>query len=78
MRFVGPAVRSICRSLLLTITVFSMHSAVAGPTEQAKRIHDRIAGVPPDATMLANMEAAIDAPTPDPLAAALLAMSGSG
>ena len=36
-------------------------SAQAGPREQAKRIHDRIAGVPPSATVLAQMEAEINA-----------------
>ncbi len=39
-------------------------NAYGGPREQAKRIHDRIAGVPPDATTLANMEAAIVAGNP--------------
>jgi hypothetical protein len=32
----------------------------AGPREQAKRIHDRLAGVPPSETVLADMEAAVD------------------
>ena len=32
--------------------------AVAGPREQAKRIHDRLAGVPPSDAVLAQMEAA--------------------
>lgn len=73
MRFVGPVVRSICQGLLTTLAVFSMHSVSADTTDQAKRLHDRIAGVPPDATMLANMKAELDAPTPDPLAAAMLA-----
>lgn len=34
-------------------------SAQAGPREQAKRMHDRIAGVPPSAAVLDAMEAAI-------------------
>ena len=34
-------------------------SAQAGPREQAKRIHDRIAGVPPSATVLTQMETEI-------------------
>jgi len=33
--------------------------AAAGPREQAKRIHDRLAGVPPSATVLQQMEDAI-------------------
>ncbi|HVW71256.1 MAG TPA: hypothetical protein VHB68_19915 [Steroidobacteraceae bacterium] len=35
--------------------------AFAGSTEQAERIYERIAGVQPDATTLANMKALIDA-----------------
>ena len=34
-------------------------NAVAGPREQAKRIHDRLAGVPPTEAVLASMEADI-------------------
>jgi hypothetical protein len=34
-------------------------SANAGPREQAKRLHDRLAGVPPSATVLQQMEDAI-------------------
>jgi hypothetical protein len=36
-------------------------SAAAGPREQAKRMHDRIAGVPPSAAVLDLMEADIAA-----------------
>jgi hypothetical protein len=34
--------------------------ATAGPREQAKRIHDRLAGVPPSASVLDEMEADVD------------------
>ena len=34
--------------------------ATAGPREQAKRIHDRLAGVPPSASVLDAMEADVD------------------
>lgn len=34
--------------------------AAAGPREQAKRIHDRLAGVPPSASVLDTMEAEVD------------------
>lgn len=44
--------------------------ASAGPREQAKRIHDRLTGVPPTAAVLDLMEAAM----PDGQAAALLAI----
>ena len=47
------------------------NSVLADSTDQAKRLHDRIAGVPPDAATLADMQADIDAG--DPLAAALTA-----
>ena len=47
-------------------------AALAGPREQAKRIHDRLAGVPPTETVLSAMEADITAG--QPLQAALTAM----
>ncbi|MCC7327515.1 MAG: hypothetical protein IT521_12005, partial [Burkholderiales bacterium] len=34
-------------------------TAAAGPREQAKRMHDRLAGVPPTESVLANMAADI-------------------
>jgi hypothetical protein len=46
--------------------------AVAGPREQAKRMHDRIAGVPPAAAVLDAMETEISAGRTE--AAALIAM----
>ena len=45
--------------------------AQAGPREQAKRIHDRLAGVPPSASVLTQMEALIPG---NPQAAAYMAM----
>jgi len=45
--------------------------AQAGPREQAKRIHDRLAGVPPSESVLAQMEALVAS---DPQAAANIAM----
>ena len=45
--------------------------ALAGPREQAKRIHDRLAGVPPSESVLTQMEALIAS---DPQAAAYIAM----
>jgi len=45
---------------LFLLSLLSL-SAVAGPREQAKRIHDRIAGVPPSASVLADMQADIAA-----------------
>ena len=49
-------------------------AAEAGPREQAKRLHDRIAGVPPSGQVLDDMAALI--PT-DPIAAAAMATSNS-
>ena len=46
--------------------------AQAGPREQAKRIHDRLAGVPPSETVLTQMEALIPG---NPQAAADIAMN---
>jgi hypothetical protein len=48
-------------------------SAQAGPREQAKRMHDRLVGVPPTAQVLASMEASITAG--DSIGAAYQAMA---
>ena len=49
--------------------------AEAGPREQAKRIHDRLAGVPPTETVLQSMEADVDpGQNNNPMAAAFTAM----
>jgi hypothetical protein len=48
-------------------------TAAAGPREQAKRMHDRLVGVPPSDAVLASMEASISGG--DPLAAANTAMT---
>jgi hypothetical protein len=60
--------------LFLILTLLSLFSvmASAGPREQAKRIHDRIAGVPPSATTLNQMVTEIETNN-DPLAAAMIA-----
>ena len=44
---------------LVVLAAFASHAS-AGPREQAKRMHDRIAGVPPSATVLDAMAAEID------------------
>ncbi len=56
---------------LVALAAFAA-SASAGPREQAKRMHDRIAGVPPSAAVLDAMEAEITAGRAE--AAALIAM----
>jgi len=50
---------AVLLALLLAVTITL--PAVAGPREQAKRMHDRIAGVPPQAAVLDAMEAEIAA-----------------
>lgn len=60
--------------LLTACLAFGVATGVgAGAREQAKRIHDRLAGVPPTATMLDAMEADISGG--NPVAAANQAMS---
>jgi hypothetical protein len=56
---------------LVVLAAFASHAS-AGPREQAKRMHDRIAGVPPSATVLDAMAAEITAGRADD--AALIAM----
>ncbi|MFI5315292.1 MAG: hypothetical protein ACHQ6T_06310 [Myxococcota bacterium] len=60
--------------LALGLLALSPHSATAGPTErmQAKRIYDRLVGVPPTDAVLNAMEASIVGG--DPVAAAYTAM----
>ncbi|MBW2382458.1 MAG: hypothetical protein JRG92_02430 [Deltaproteobacteria bacterium] len=50
--------------------------ASAGSQERAKRIHDRLVGIPPDAPTLATMVSILDTQTPEegPKAAALFAL----
>jgi hypothetical protein len=54
----------LASAALAVLAVAASGSLVAGPREQAKRIHDRIAGVPPSATVLGQMEADILAGRP--------------
>lgn len=46
--------------LILVLTLGFSAAAAADSTDQAKRIHDRIAGVPPDSATLASMRDDID------------------
>ncbi len=65
-------VRSGAASALLSAGMLLSGAAAADSVDQAKRIHDRIAGVPPDAVTLAQMADEIELNN-DPLAAALIA-----
>jgi len=57
---------------LLSVGLVTMASA--GPREQAKRIHDRLAGVPPTEAVLSLMEDQVSGATGSPMDAALEAM----
>jgi hypothetical protein len=70
-----PCVRAVSVLLAALAMVLTASGASAGPREQAKRIHDRIAGVPPSAATLDAMAADITAGRPQD--AALLAMDAS-
>ena len=65
--------RKTVRSLIAAALALVIAApAVAGPLEQARRIHDRLAGVPPTEAVLAQMEAEIAGGNPQ--AAADIAM----
>lgn len=70
--------RSLKKMLpLLVLGIAAGKGAIAGPLEQAKRIHDRLAGVPPSEETLLIMreQIAVDS---DPVAAAYTAMENDG
>ena len=73
MRFFAHLMKRSPAVLLFALSVglIMPTSAIADSTDQAKRIHDRIAGVPPNSVTLNNMRIEID--DNDPLAAALIA-----
>jgi hypothetical protein len=58
-RQLSNATRCTLTALVAAMLLAGM--AEAGPREQARRIHDRIAGVPPDDTVLGSMETEIAA-----------------
>lgn len=59
----------------LSLSLLVTQASFAGPREQAKRIHDRLAGVPPTAAVLDAMEA--DLISNDQIGAAYRAMDNS-
>ncbi len=68
--------RPAIRTLLATCILLSVAgTALAGDREKAKRLHDRLTGVPPSATVLDAMQADISGG--DPVAAAYKAMDNS-
>lgn len=67
--------KAIGTLLACSLVAATVGTASAGPREQAKRMHDRIAGVPPSAAVLDAMETSIQGG--DALGAATLAMENS-
>lgn len=67
----------IIKKVLVSLLILSIlpNISFAGPREQAKRIHDRLAGVPPSNQVLDQMEASIIAGNVE--AAAYIAMDNS-
>ena len=61
-------------SIILALTVNQSTALWADTRDQAKRIHDRITGVPPDSITLDAMQAELDKTVPDAIAAAFIAM----
>jgi len=72
----GRALRRTLLALALAGTVGLPEAVLASSADQAKRIHDRIAGVPPDEATLALMQSDIDGG--DSLAAAFRAIDDPG
>ncbi len=68
--------RTLAVSVLMVILGIQAPDAEAGAREQAKRIHDRIAGVPPSATVLEQMEVLLQGG--NAVAAAELALKDPG
>jgi len=67
--------KAISLALGIGLSMLFAQVSLAGPREQAKRIHDRLAGVPPSETVLNAMEA--DIVSGDNIAAAYRAMDNS-
>ncbi len=70
----GTTLRAV--QTLCCLSLLSVGAADAGPREQARRIHDRLAGVPPTGVVLDSMEQ--DVANNNAFAAALTAMDNSG
>jgi len=66
---------TLATAAFVALATAATGNVLAGPREQAKRIHDRIAGVPPSAAVLTQMEADIVAG--QPLSAANRALQSS-
>jgi hypothetical protein len=69
--------RFIQLTVIGLISISLIGNASAGPREQARRIHDRLAGVPPTETVLVGMEADVASGQAGAIAAAYTAMDNS-
>lgn len=63
---------NVCSAFVFTLGIVSASISFAGPREQAKRMHDRLAGVPPTEEVLTSMAAKIQGG--DSIGAAMEAM----
>ncbi|HXR20343.1 MAG TPA: hypothetical protein VN757_10465 [Steroidobacteraceae bacterium] len=72
----GAARHAIAMTLATLLGLQPMMPLVAGPNEQAVRMHNRLAGVPPSAAVTAQMATLISGGNPQ--GAAQLAMNNSG
>src|SRR5258706_14668871 len=68
-----PAMQAAALAAVLLMAMQGWSPALAGPREQARRLHDRLAGVPPTDAVLTQMAADIQAG--NTAAAAQLAMA---
>lgn len=59
MQFIKQKPSRVLSAVVALIGVFSTSVSIAGPPEQAKRMHDRLAGVPPTAAVLDSMSTKI-------------------
>jgi hypothetical protein len=75
-KFNGAARHAIAMTLATLLGLQPMMPLVAGPNEQAVRMHNRLAGVPPSAAVMAQMATLIS--NGNPQGAAQLAMNNSG
>jgi hypothetical protein len=63
--------------IALALSLVVSTTSLAGSRDQARRIHDRLTGVPPSDAMLDAMQAAIDSGAQGPVQAAHYAMDGA-
>jgi len=68
--------KMVCAALALVLSAMFAGSVQAGSREQAKRIHDRLTGVPPSAACLTQLEAKVTAG--DAVGAAMDAITNDG